>query len=73
MKRTLAFVFLIAGLWTAAAQEPAKIHASVSEYLQTLIEKPVPLINRDVDRLIDSVGVRHPELQPSVAGIIFDF
>ena len=73
MKRTLALVFLIAGLWTAAAQEPAKIHASVSEYLQTLIEKPVPLINRDVDRLIDSVGVRHPELQSSVAGIIFDF
>lgn len=73
MKRALALVILFTGLWTTRAQEPVSTHASVTAYLQTLIEKPVPLIKLEVDRLIDSTGAQHPELQGTVAGIAFDF
>lgn len=73
MKRILALLVLFAGLQTAGAQESVSTHASVKAYLQTLVDKPVPLINAYVDRLIDSVGVQHPELQSTVAGIAFDF
>lgn len=73
MRRMFAIGMLIAALFSAAAQEPAVSHPSVTAYLQTLLEKPVDTINLCVDRLIDSVGRQQPELQSKVAGIAFDF
>ena len=73
MKRFPVIIALLLGFWTANAQETFTTHSSVTNYLQTLLEKPVGAINQDVDRLIDSVGIQHPELQSKVAGIAFDF
>ena len=73
MKRFPVLLTLFLALWTANAQETFTTHSSVTRYLQTLLEKPVGAINQDVDRLIDSVGIQHPELQSKVAGIAFDF
>lgn len=73
MRRILALLVLTTGLWTAAAQESATTHSSVTAYLQTLLAEPVDTINLRVDRLIDSVGTQKPELQSTVAGIAFDF
>ena len=73
MKRFPFLLTLFLALWTANAQETFTTHSSVTRYLQTLLEKPVGAINQDVDRLIDSVGIQHPELQSKVAGIAFDF
>jgi len=73
MRRILASLLLLLGLWTAAAQEPVNTHASVTAYLQTLLAEPVDTINLRVDRLIDSVGRQQPDLQSKVAGIAFDF
>lgn len=73
MRRMFAIGLLVAALFSAAAQEPAVSHPSVTAYLQTLLEKPVDTINLCVDRLIDSVGRQQPELQSKVAGIAFDF
>ena len=73
MKRFPVIIALLLGFWTANAQETFTTHSSVTNYLQTLLEKPVGAINQDVDRLIDSVGIQHPELQSKVAGIAIDF
>lgn len=73
MKRFLVILALLPGLWTANAQESFTTHSSVTAYLQTLLEKPVEVINQNVDRLIDSVGRQNPGLQSKVAGIAFDF
>lgn len=73
MRRMFAIWMLILAFVSAAAQEPATNHPSVTAYLQTLLEKPVDTINLCVDRLIDSVGRQQPELQSKVAGIAFDF
>ena len=74
MRRILASLILMLGLWTAAAQEPVPTtHTSVTAYLQTLLTEPVDTINLRVDRLIDSVGRQQPELQATVAGIAFDY
>ena len=73
MRRTIVIGILYLALFSAAAQEPATTHPSVTAYLQTLLEKPVDTINACVDRLIDSVGRQQPELQSKVAGISFDF
>jgi len=73
MRRMFAIGMLILAFVSAAAQEPATSHPSVTAYLQTLLEKPVDTINLCVDRLIDSVGRQQPELQSKVAGIAFDF
>ena len=68
--RRIALIFLsLLALAAATAQE----HASVTAYLQTLLEEPVDTINVRVDRLIDSVGRQHPELQSKVAGMAFDY
>ena len=68
--RRIALIFLsLLALAVATAQE----HASVTAYLQTLLEEPVDTINVRVDRLIDSVGRQHPELQSKVAGMAFDY
>lgn len=72
MRRILAILVLMLGLGSAAAQESTP-HASVTSYLQTLLEEPVDSINLHVDRLIDSVGSQQPELQSKVAGIVFDY
>lgn len=69
MRRILLIGLSLLMLTTASAQE----HASVTAYLQTLLEQPVDTIDLRVDRLIDSVGQQHPELQSKVAGIAFDF
>lgn len=72
----LAILLLSGSLSGAAAQDAQdtlRTHASVTAYLQSLIEQPVGAINRDVDRLIDSIGTQQPELQSKVAGIAFDF
>ena len=73
MRRMLFLGMLLLALFSAAAQEPATSHPSVTAYLQTLLEKPVDTINVCVDRLIDSAGRQQPELQSKVAGIAFDF
>ena len=73
MKRFPVLLTLFLALWTANAQETFTTHSSVTRYLQTLLDQPVGAINQDVDRLIDSVGIQHPELQSKVAGIAFDF
>lgn len=73
MKRLLVITTLILGLWTADAQESFTTHSSVTAYLQTLLDKPVGVINQRVDQLIDSVGKQNPELQSKVAGIAFDY
>ena len=72
MRRVLLIGLLLLGSCVLAAQEPTE-HASVTAYLQTLLEEPVDTIDARVDRLIDSVGRQHPELQSKVAGIAFDF
>ena len=69
MRRVLLILLSLLALASASAQE----HASVTAYLQTLLEEPVDTIDMHVDRLIDSVGRQHPELQSKVAGIAFDF
>lgn len=69
MRRILLLLLSLLALTAVRAQE----HASVTAYLNTLLEEPVDTINLRVDRLIDSVGVQHPELQSKVAGIAFDF
>lgn len=69
MRRILLILLPLLALASATAQE----HASVTAYLQTLLEEPVDTIDTRVDRLIDSVGRQHPELQSKVAGIVFDF
>ena len=69
MRRILLILLSLCTLAVATAQE----HASVTAYLQTLLEEPVDTIDVRVDRLIDSVGRQHPELQSKVAGIAFDF
>jgi len=73
MKRFLVILALFLGVWTTDAQDTLTTHSSVTAYLQTLLDKPVGFINQKVDRLIDSVGVQHPELQSKVAGIAFNF
>ena len=73
MRRILLISLFLAGFCAAFAQEPATEHASVTTYLQILLEEPVDTIDARVDRLIDSVGLQHPELQSKVAGIAFDF
>lgn len=73
MKRLFAIVILLLGLHIAGAQEPVTEHASVTAWLQTLLEQPVPVIESQVDRFIDSVGRQQPQLQSKVAGIAFDF
>ena len=72
-RQFLAILLLVSSFSGAAAQDTLRTHASVTAYLQTLIEQPVVAINRDVDRLIDSIGAQQPELQSKVAGIAFDF
>ena len=52
MKRFPVIIALLLGFWTANAQETFTTHSSVTNYLQTLLEKPVGAINQDVDRLI---------------------
>ena len=69
MRRILLIFLALLTFVTARAQE----HASVTAYLQTLLEEPVDTIDLRVDRLIDSVGRQHPDLQSKVAGIAFDF
>ena len=69
MRRILLIFLAFLAFVTTRAQE----HASVTAYLQTLLEEPVDTIDLRVDRLIDSVGRQHPDLQSKVAGIAFDF
>lgn len=68
------FMALLCSIICLRAQDDAPVkHASVTAYLQTLLAEPVDTINLRVDRLIDSVGMRQPALQPKVAGLCFDF